>query len=34
MQDENKAAEAIMMIENEPQAEGLTEKVKNFLEGK
>jgi len=34
MQDENKAAEAIMMIENEPQAEGLTEKVKNFLESK
>jgi len=34
MQDENKATEAIMMIENEPQTEGLTEKVKNFLEGK
>jgi len=34
VQDETKAVEAIMMIENESHSEGLTEKVKAFLEGK
>lgn len=33
-EEENKAVEAIMMIENEPQTEGLTDKVKKFLEDK
>src|SRR3989344_5615474 len=34
VQDETKAVEAIMMVENESHSEGLTDKVKAFLEGK
>src|SRR3989338_85932 len=34
VQDETKAVEAIIMVENESHSEGLTDKVKAFLEGK